>query len=400
MNRPGLPAALKARLRAHLTKSQARLSPRERAEIAAFDAAVKRHPWRYLLMLCGIWLLAATLIKLAIAKIGWPGALMFGALMVGALGFALASVWFGASQHKVTIKSVAVVAALSLLGAITGGIIARLAAGGGLDNMLVGFVRAAPQILIGGLVAGLVTAALMVSIAQLRRRQLQRQNLELERQAAAERMGRQLADAKLKLMQAQVEPHFLFNTLASVQQLAEGRAPEAAVMTSQLITFLRAGLASLREDSTTLAREFAAIGAYLDIMKTRLPGRFDTTLELPDEIGALTLPPAMLISLVENSIKHGIEPCTDFAHLTVRATADERTLTLVVSDTGIGPNTRNSGGGVGLDNIRQRLRILHGGAAHLSVRANSPRGFHATITLPRTAPPPSAGLAPRQGVDS
>jgi LytS/YehU family sensor histidine kinase len=213
-------------------------------------------------------------------------------------------------------------------------------------------------------------------------------------------MGRQLADAKLKLMQAQVEPHFLFNTLASVQQLAEGRAPEAAVMTSQLITFLRAGLASLREDSTTLAREFAAIGAYLDIMKTRLPGRFDTTLELPDEIGALTLPPAMLISLVENSIKHGIEPCTDFAHLTVRATADERTLTLVVSDTGIGPNTRNSGGGVGLDNIRQRLRILHGGAAHLSVRANSPRGFHATITLPRTAPPPSAGLAPRQGVDS
>jgi sensor histidine kinase YesM len=361
----------------------ARLSPIERAEIAAFDAAVRRHLWRYAGLAAAVWLTMAVIAKLTVAKLSWIAALILSGVMFAALSFALAAVWFGPSRARTSLKSAAVIVALAVSGALLGGFFGRLIVTGSLDEVVATFTRAAPQILTGGLITGMAFAVLMVSIAQYRRGQLLRQNAELQRQAGAERMGRQLADAKLKLMQAQVEPHFLFNTLASVQQLAEGRAPEAAAMTAQLIKFLRAGLAGLREDSSTLEREFAAIGAFLEIMTTRMGERLTWELHLPPELKTAPVPPAMLISLVENAIKHGIEPAVEPATLRMEASATENELIIVVADTGIGPNTRNSGGGVGLDNIRQRLRILYSGRAHLAVRANEPHGFHATITLPR-----------------
>lgn len=361
----------------------ARLTPLERSEIAAFDAAVRRHRWRYAGIAAGVWLSMSVIAKLAVAKLSWMAALMLSGAMFAALSFALAAVWFGPSRARTGLKSVAVIVLLAITGAVLGGFFGRLIATGSVDEVFASFTRSAPQILIGGLVTGMVFAVMMVSVAQYRRSQLMRQNAELQRQAGAERMGRQLADAKLKLMQAQVEPHFLFNTLASVQQLAEGRAPEAAAMTAQLIKFLRAGLAGLRENNSTLEREFAAIGAFLEIMTTRMGDRLTYELHLPTELKSVAVPPAMLISLVENAIKHGVEPAVDPATLRMEASATDSELRIVVTDTGIGPNTRNSGGGVGLDNIRQRLRVLYSGRAHLAVRANEPHGFHATITLPR-----------------
>ena len=102
-------------------------------------------------------------------------------------------------------------------------------------------------------------------------------------------------------MQAQVEPHFLFNTLASVQELAQDKAPEAAALTHELIAFLRPGLASLRDDTTTLEREFDRAAAYLAIMKTRMGERLTYDVNLPSSIGSHAMPPAMLISSVENA---------------------------------------------------------------------------------------------------
>ncbi|MBL8520878.1 MAG: histidine kinase [Betaproteobacteria bacterium] len=373
---------LRQRFHSQRERGLARLTPQERAEIAQFDAAVRRHTWRYAGIAVGVWLTMAVIAKLAVAQLGWTAALVLSGVMFAALSFALAAVWFGPSRARTGLKSMAVVVGLAVSGAVLGGFLGRLITTGSIADVMESFTRAAPQILIGGLVTGMVFAVMMVSVAQYRRSQLMRQNAELARQAGAERMGRQLADAKLKLMQAQVEPHFLFNTLASVQQLAEGRAPEAAAMTAQLIKFLRAGLAGLREESSTLEREFAAIGAYLDIMTTRMGDRLRYELVLPAELRGVAVPPAMLISLVENAIKHGIEPALEPALLRVEATAGAAGLQVVVADTGIGPNTRNAGGGVGLDNIRQRLRILYAGRATLTVRANEPHGFHATITLP------------------
>ena len=365
-------------------KNLARLTPAERADLLAFDAAFKKRMWRYITIFFAIWAVFALVSKLALASIGWFGAFMLTGVLLISLTLTLTGAWFGPSRFKIGLKSLAVWLGVAITGAVVGGIAAKLALAGSLSTVLDQFVRVAPQILIGGLVTGLVYAVLMVSIVQYRRTQLQRNNTGLARLAQQERMRRQLADARLKLMQAQVEPHFLFNTLASVQQLAENKAPEAAQLTAQLITFLRAGLASLREDTTTLAREFKAIEAYLTIMQTRMHDRLQFELDLPAELRETSMPPAMLISLVENAIKHGLEPHPDGGKLRVMARLEDARLRLTVADTGLGPGAgaATAGGGVGLDNIRQRLRAIFANDARLIVSGNLPQGFVAVIDMP------------------
>ena len=365
-------------------KSLAKLAPEERADVLAFDAAFHKRPWLYTTIVVAVWFILALLAKVFLTKIGWWGALGLSAVMVISTITAFTGAWFGPSRFKTGTRGVMVLIGITLAGAVVGGLGARITQMNSLDSVADQFTQIAPKILMGGLIAGLVYAALMVSIVQYRRGQLQRRNQQLERQAQQERMGRQLADAKLKLMQAQVEPHFLFNTLASVQQLADHKAPEAALLTAQLITFLRAGLASLREDSTTLGREFKAIEAYLLIMKTRMQDRLTFELDLPEALGGIIMPPAMLISLVENAIKHGLEPHPDGGKISVKARLENERLCLTVSDTGLGighgPST--AGGGFGLDNIRQRLRALYASGARLIVTGNVPHGFVAVIDLP------------------
>ena len=365
-------------------KNLAKLTPVERADLLAFDTAFKKRLWRNIVLFIAIWLAMAVLSKLALGRIGWFGASMLSGLVLISLTLTLTGAWFGPSRFKIGVKSLAVFLGMAITGAVVGGIAAKLALTGDLSTVLAQFVPVAPQILIGGLVTGLVYAVLMVSIVQYRRTQLQRNNADLARLAQQERMRRQLADARLKLMQAQVEPHFLFNTLASVQQLAESKAPEAAQLTAQLITFLRAGLASLREDTTTLAREFKAIDAYLMIMKTRMQDRLAFELDLPPTLNDINMPPAMLISLVENAIKHGLEPNPDGGKISVMARLENERLRLTVSDTGLGfgLSAAKTGGGVGLDNIRQRLRAIFANDARLIVAENVPHGFIAVIDIP------------------
>lgn len=371
-------------------KNLAKLTPAERIDLIAFDAAFKQRLWRNVALFVAIWLSLAVVSKLALGRIGWVGACVLSGLVLISLTVTMTGAWFGPSRFKMGLKSLAVMLGMALTGAVVGGIVAKLALAGDLSTLLEQFVRVAPQILIGGLVTGLVYAVLMVSIVQYRRSQLQRNNVALARLAQQERMRRQLADARLKLMQAQVEPHFLFNTLASVQHLAEQKAPEAAQLTAQLIMFLRAGLASLREDTTTLAREFNAIEAYLTIMKTRMQDRLQFALDLPPALNHISLPPAMLISLVENAVKHGLEPHPDGGCINVMARLDNDRLRLTVADNGSGAATGGStaGDGVGLDNIRQRLRAIFASHARLIVSANVPHGFVAVIDMP--SPPAAA----------
>ncbi len=365
-------------------RSLAKFAPEERADMLAFDADLKKQPRRYVGAFVAVWLVLSILAKLLLDDLRWFAAFALSAVMVVSLVVAFTGAWFGPSRFKIGLKSVFLLVGIAVVGAIGGGLAANVVRMSSFAGVTDQFVKLAPKILVGGLIAGMVYAVLMVSIVQYRRGQLQRRNQQLERQAQQERMGRQLADARLKLMQAQVEPHFLFNTLASVQQLADHKAPEAALLTAQLITFLRAGLASLREDSTTLAREFKAIEAYLLIMKTRMQDRLTFELDLPETLSAIVMPPAMLISLVENAIKHGLEPHPDGGKISVKARLEHERLCLTVSDTGLGfghgPST--AGGGFGLDNIRQRLRALYASHARLIVTENVPHGFVAVIDLP------------------
>ncbi len=362
----------------------AKLAPGERADVLAFDASLKKQPLRYVMIALGLWLVMAILGKALLSNIGWLGACVLSAIMLMSIIVAFTGAWFGPTRFKIGARSLLLLVGITLAGAIVGGLGANITQMSTLAGVKEQFMLVAPKILIGGLIAGMVYAVLMVSIVQYRRGQLLRRNEQLVRQAQQERMGRQLADARLKLMQAQVEPHFLFNTLASVQQLAENKAPEAARLTAQLITFLRAGLASLREDNTTLAREFRAIDAYLKIMKTRMVDRLEFTLDLPDALGDIIVPPAMLISLVENAIKHGVEPNPDESKVSVMARTENNRLLLTVADTGLGivQSASTAGGGFGLDNIRQRLRALYASQARLTVSENVPHGFIAVIDMP------------------
>jgi signal transduction histidine kinase len=201
--------------------------------------------------------------------------------------------------------------------------------------------------------------------------------------AEAERhqLEKSMLEAKLAVMQAQVEPHFLFNTLANVQHLVETDPPAAARMLDSLIQYLRAALPQMREAATNLGREVDMAQAFLEIQRVRMGSRLDFAIEVPESLKHRAFPPMMLISLVENAIKHGVDPCCECGTITIRAEEAAGKLKVSVSDTGEGV-TPQKGGGVGLSNIRERLKALYGSSARLVLEENAPRGVVASIEVP------------------
>jgi LytS/YehU family sensor histidine kinase len=184
-------------------------------------------------------------------------------------------------------------------------------------------------------------------------------------------------------MQAQVEPHFLFNTLASVQYLTETDPPAAGRMLGHLIEYLRAALPQLRARSSTLAREMSLAEAYLNILAMRLGPRLRFTIDVADELRDHPFPPNLIISLVENAIKHGIEPSADGGSIALRAVRSGESTVVTVLDTGSGtPAAAKGGQGVGLSNVRERLAALYGGKAGFNLEPVSPRGMRAVLTVP------------------
>ncbi|WP_323144050.1 sensor histidine kinase [Massilia phyllosphaerae] len=205
--------------------------------------------------------------------------------------------------------------------------------------------------------------------------------------AAAEResMQRQLSEAKMQTMQAQVEPHFLFNTLASVEHLIETDPPRASAMQRTLIQYLRAVLPQMRDNTlvTNLGREVDMVNAYLDLLKMRMEERLTVNVQVPSGLRSAAFPPMMLQSMVENAIKHGLECKPEGGHLDVTAEVFDSRLRVTVADDGVGFGVVPSKGtGLGLSNIRDRLALLHGKAGHLHIAANSPSGVIATIEVP------------------
>jgi signal transduction histidine kinase len=205
--------------------------------------------------------------------------------------------------------------------------------------------------------------------------------------AAAEReaLQRQVTEARMQMMQAQVEPHFLFNTLASVEHLIETDPPRASAMQRSLIQYLRAVLPQMREAApiTNLGREADMVRAYLDLLKVRMEERLSIDFAVPDGLRSAAFPPMMLQSLVENAIKHGLEAKPDGGTLRVFAEVADSKLRVTVIDNGLGFGALPSNGtGLGLQSIRDRLKLLHGDRAQLIITPNSPSGVCATIEVP------------------
>lgn len=215
--------------------------------------------------------------------------------------------------------------------------------------------------------------------------------LRATQRAEGETLKRQLSDAQLKAMQAQVEPHFLFNTLASVDYLIETAPAQASKMQKSLISYLRAALPQMRQASTNLGREAKLITSYLEILKVRMEERLQTQVDIPSSLQSAEFPPMMLQSLVENAIKHGLEPKPEGGTLKVRAWKEGDRLVLEVADTGVGLATTGraaptAGTGLGLNNIRERLEMLYGKRAQFTLAPNMIDGV-ATGTIARVELP-------------
>jgi sensor histidine kinase YesM len=193
-------------------------------------------------------------------------------------------------------------------------------------------------------------------------------------------IARQLTEAKLQVLQAQVEPHFLYNMMANVQQLVRTDPSRADAVLTSLITYLRSAVPQMREGNSTMRREVALARAYLDVMQVRLGERLTFEIKLPGELADVECPPSMLISLVENAIKHGLEPIPAGGHLSIEAAKSDGAITLRVTDDGAG-FTAKDGSGVGLSNIRERLKSLYGDKASLDITPNETKGVTASITF-------------------
>ena len=206
--------------------------------------------------------------------------------------------------------------------------------------------------------------------------------------AESEALKRQVVEARMAAMQAQVEPHFLFNTLASIDHLIEVDPPRASQMQKNLIALLRASMPTMREANANgavrdLGRELAVIRPYLEILKMRMEERLQTEIDVPEGLMSAEFPPMMIQGLVENAIKHGLEPKAEGGKLTVKAEIVHGKLAVTVADTGLGfGRAATSGTGVGLANIRERLQLLHGNKASVTVTENQPSGTVVTITVP------------------
>jgi LytS/YehU family sensor histidine kinase len=208
--------------------------------------------------------------------------------------------------------------------------------------------------------------------------------------AEAESLKRQVLEARVAAMQAQVEPHFLFNTLASIDHLIQTDPARASVMQKNLIALLRASMPTLREANASgvreLGAELAVITPYLDILKVRMEERLHTVIDVPEGLRSAEFPPLVIQSLVENAIKHGLEPKPEGGQLTVRAQIVHGQLAVSVADTGNGfGRTATAGTGIGLANIRERLMLLYGDKAALTVATHTPSGTVVTVTVPYAA---------------
>jgi len=207
----------------------------------------------------------------------------------------------------------------------------------------------------------------------------------LKAEADRHLLSKQAIEAELKLMQAQIEPHFLFNTLASVQYLVETDPPQATKMLGYLLAYLRAALPQLRIPSTTLGQEAELAEAYLNIFKMRMGERLAFAIEIPESLRGCRLPPMLLMTVIENAIEHGLEPHAEGGSVRLEARRGDDRLIMVVTDTGrgLGAGERaKPGHGVGVANLRERLAALYGDRARFTLENVAPHGTRATIEVP------------------
>jgi sensor histidine kinase YesM len=237
-----------------------------------------------------------------------------------------------------------------------------------------------------GALVSIILVALVISTIgyQFFRQQARIAEVEAEQQRERARLlgaEKQALDAQLRALQAQIEPHFLFNTLANVVSLIDSRPDEAKRMLERLIDLLRGSLSASRASHATLGHELDLCRAYLDILAIRMRDRLRYAIDADASLRTLPLPPLLLQPLVENAIQHGLEPKVEGGRVQIRVRSVDGAIEITVEDDGAGFGALTRGGGVGLANLRERLVALYGGRARLAIEDATP-GTRVRITLP------------------
>jgi LytS/YehU family sensor histidine kinase len=201
---------------------------------------------------------------------------------------------------------------------------------------------------------------------------------ELERSE----LERNAVEARLRLLQAQVEPHFLFNTLANVQALVDAGSPQASQVLASIIAYLRAAVPRMHELATTLGQELDLVRAYLELMRMRMPDRLEFGLAVDPAATALQCPPMTLLTLVENAVRHGIDPSEEGGRIDVEVRVADGRCLVRVRDTGRGFASTGRGLGTGLSTLRERLKLAFDGDVRVELTEIEPHGVCAKLDFP------------------
>jgi hypothetical protein len=235
-----------------------------------------------------------------------------------------------------------------------------------------------------------VVASFIIKVIAGGKRSAELTASEATKRAETEQLERTVLEARMEALQAQIEPHFLFNTLASIDQLILTDPPRASRMQQSLIRYLRSAMPQMRDGSRpTLGQQVSLSRAYLEIMAVRMEERLQPVIDVPDGLKSAVFPSMMLQTLVENAIQHGLEPRAEGGRLSITAEVADGQLNVHVQDNGAGFMPK-SDGGVGLSNIRERLAALYNGRAELIISVPATGGTCATIKVPYEIVPASS----------
>ena len=231
-------------------------------------------------------------------------------------------------------------------------------------------------------VTGLLFSPWIALGAMVRQRDAFARSQELAFELERSELERQALDARMRLLQAQVQPHFLFNTLANVRALVDTGSPRASEVLGTLIAYLRAAVPRLDEPFTTVRSELQLVRSYLDLMHLRMPDRLQFSIHADDAALDLRCPPLTLLTLVENAVRHGIDPSEVGGLITIEVQLCDQRCRVVVSDTGVGLGHGGAGLGTGLSTLRERLHLCFGGNTEVNLSEVAPHGVRVELVFP------------------
>ena len=358
-----------------------KLTPEELDEAQEADRRFKRNFRPLLGLFLGVSAVVGLLLYAIKPRFGLVEALVVSTLLCFGLLVCFVSAFYG--WRKFTgphgWRKMLAVTVLAVIGVVVGVAVVTLTSGKPLPTD----AESVRRMLAVGVFVGLALAGAIVGVARMRMQEGRQREARLRAEAEHERLSRQTAQAELKLLQAQVEPHFLFNTLANLRYLVQTGSPDALAMLDHLIHYLRMALPEIRAEASTVGREVELARAYLEILRIRMGGALEIETSVDPDAARVPLPALMVMTLVENAIKHGVAP-RGGGRVAVHAASRQGRLRVSVEDDG-GGLSEPLGRGVGLANIRERLRALYGDAARLELTSGAAGGAVAAIEIAERA---------------